>query len=115
VRGGVSNDKLSPLFKTQKKCTRIIFGDKKSYVDKFKICARSRCRPNINKQHLGTEFYVKESTKPLFKAHDLLTVHNLYKHRFIMELFKIIKYRLPISLYELFNRSNRRDDLLMTH
>ena len=111
VWGGVSNNNLSPLFKTQKKCIRIIFGDNKSYVDKFKTCAR--CRP-INKQHLGTEFYVKESTKPLFKAHGLLTVHNLYRHRCIMELFKIIKYRLPISLYELFNRSNRRDDLLMT-
>ena len=111
VWGGVSNNSLAPVFKTQKKCIRIMFGDNRAYVDKFKTSAR--CRP-INKQHLGPEFYVKESTKPLFKAHDLLSVHNLYRHRCIMELFKIVKYRLPISLYELFNRSNRREDLFRT-
>jgi hypothetical protein len=111
VWGGVSNSNLDPLFKTQKKCIRILFGDNEAFADKFKTCAR--CRP-IDKQYLGSEFFAKESTKPLFKAHDLLSVHNLYKHRCIMELFKIIKYRLPISLYELFNKSNRRDDLLIT-
>ena len=111
VWGGVSNSNLDPLFKTQKKCIRILFGDNEAFADKFKTCAR--CRP-IDKQYLGSEFFAKESTKPLFKAHDLLSVHNLYKHRCIMELFKIIKYRLPISLYELFNKSSRRDDLLIT-
>ena len=111
VWGGVGSSRLAPVFKTQKKCIRIMFGDTKSYIDKFKTCVR--CRP-INKQYLGREFYVKESTKPLFKKHDLLSVHNLYRHRCIMELFKIIKYRLPISLYELFDRSNRRDELFRT-
>jgi hypothetical protein len=111
VWGGVSVNNLDPLFKTQKKCIRILFGDKKAFEEKFKTCAR--CRP-IDKQYLDSEFYSKESTKPLFKAHDLLSVHNLYKQRCIMELFKIIKYRLPISLYELFNKSNRREDLLIT-
>ena len=111
VWGGVSNSNLDPLFKTQKKCIRILFGDNKAFEDKFKTCAR--CRP-IDNQYLGSEFYAKESTKPLFKAHELLSVHNLYKHRCIMELFKIIKYRLPISLYELYSKSSRRDDLLIT-
>ena len=31
-----------------------------------------------------------------------------------MEAFKIIKFHVPISMYTLFTRSNRRDDLLIT-
>ena len=31
-----------------------------------------------------------------------------------MECFKIIKSRVPISLYYLFNRSSRKEDLLIT-
>ena len=31
-----------------------------------------------------------------------------------MELFKIIKLRVPISLYDLFGLSNRKDNLLIT-
>ncbi len=65
-------------------------------------------------QILGEEFYAKESTKPLFKLHKLLTVHNLYRLRIITELFKIIKYRLPISLYSIFTRSEKRDNRFMT-
>ena len=65
-------------------------------------------------QALGHEFYSKESTKPLFKHQELLTVHNLYKLRTISELFKIIKYRLPISLYSLFTISERRTNRLIT-
>ena len=42
VWGGVTNNKLLPLFKLQKKCLRILFGDKEAYIDKFKICARVR-------------------------------------------------------------------------
>ena len=39
VWGGVSNNKLEPLFKLQKKCMRILFGDKEAYLNKFKTCA----------------------------------------------------------------------------
>ncbi len=83
-----------------------------------------QCASNKNKklvkplccQILGEEFYAKESTKPLFKLHKLLTVHNLYKLRTITELFKIMKYRLPMSLclYSLFTRSERRDNRFKT-
>ena len=64
VWGSTSNNKLEPLFRTQKKCVRILFGDREMYQDKFKTCARTRC---IDKQKLGSKFYQKEHTKPLFK------------------------------------------------
>ena len=111
VWGGIPNNQLKPLFITQKKCIRILFGDFEAYVDKFKTCARAR---PINSQRLGTEFYVKESTKPLFTKYELLAIENLYRYRCLMELFKIIKLRVPISLYDLFGLSNRKDNLLIT-
>ena len=92
-------------------CIRILFGDSDSYIDKFKTCARVR---PINSQHLGNEFYVQESTKPLFTKHELLAVENLYRFRCIMELFKTIKSGRPVSLYYLFNVSNRKDSLPIT-
>ena len=145
VWGGVSLNVIEPVFITQKKCIRMMFGDTNAYQDKFKTCARARpikckimmressiktskskdplyvikpciqCARKKNKkllscQKLGDEFYTKESTKPLFNLHKLLTVHNLYKLRTISELFKIMKYRLPTSLYSLFTRSTRRDN-----
>ena len=111
VWGGVSSNLLKPLFTTQKKCIRILFGDHESYEDKFKTCARVR---PIDKQRLGSKFYKKESTKPLFTKHKLLAVENLYKYRIVMEFFKIMKYRAPISIYNLFNRSARKDTYMIT-
>ena len=71
VWGGIPNNQLKPLFITQKKCIRILFGDNEQYIDKLRTCARVR---SINSQRLGSKFYVKESTKPLFTKHELLTV-----------------------------------------
>ena len=111
VWGGVSNNKLEPLFKTQKKCVRILFGDLEAYLDKFKTCARTR---PLEKQKLGSDFYEKEHTKPLFKENSLLTVHNLYKYTCLLEMFKINKLECPISLFSLFNRSLRRTERFIT-
>ena len=111
VWGGISSNQLKPLFVTQKKCVRILFGDFEKYVDKFKTCARTR---PINKQNLGSKFYEKESTKPLFTRHELLAVENLYRSRCIMEMFKTVKLHVPVSLCCLFNPSTRKDSLLIT-
>ena len=46
--------------------------------------------------------YTKEHTKPLFKKHDILTIHNLYPYYCLLELYKILKFRTPYSLYEIF-------------
>ena len=63
-------------------------------------CVRTRPRES---QKLGKEFYEQEHSKPLSNDNNLLTVYQLYKYHCTLELFKIVKLRLPISLYSLFN------------
>ena len=99
VWGGVAVSKIDPLFKAQKRCVRIMFGDKEAYLNKFKTSARSR---TINNQKLGPDFYQKEHTKPLFRKHQIMTVFNLYLYHLINDVFKILKFRTPISIYSLF-------------
>ena len=111
VWGGVSNATLEPLFLTQKKCVRIIFGDTEAFLEKFRTCARTR---EFGNQILGQEFFEREHTKPTFTEHKLLIVHNLYRYHCILECFKIIKFRKPISMYGIFHRSQRKEDLLIT-
>ena len=77
--------------------------------DKFRTCARIR---PIKNQKLGSEFYVEESTKPLFTIHELLAVENLYRNGCIMEMFTTVKSHLPVSLFSLFKLSTRKDNLL---
>ena len=48
VWGGVSLNQIKPLFLTQKKCIRIMFGDDKAFFDKFRTCARVRAKENKN-------------------------------------------------------------------
>ena len=111
VWGGISHNKLLPLFKTQKMCIRIMFGDKQAYLDKFETCARSR---PIGDQVLGEKFYTKEHTKPIFNDLHIMTVQNLYRYHCTSEIFKILKTRTPISLYSLFKISSRKETLLIT-
>ena len=111
VWGGGAHSKLEPLLNMQKKCLRILFGDKEAYLDKFKTSAR--CRPYGN-QILGQEFHARENSKPLYNDNEILTIHNLYLYHTCNEVFKILKYRTPISLYSLYIRSTRKDSLLIT-
>ena len=104
VWGGASLSKIEPLFKTQKMCIRIMFGDREAYLNKFKTCARTR---ELGCQMLGAEFYTKEHTKPLFIKHNLITVHNLYFYHCINSIASILKFRTPISLFSLFDFSKR--------
>ena len=93
--GGVSRTSIEPLFITQKKCIRVLFGNRIAYLEKFNTCARTRTYGN---QMLGTEFYEHEHSKPLFKKYNFLTVHNLYKYHCLLEMFKIVKLRKPVNL-----------------
>ena len=104
VWGGLAESKLDPLFKAQKKCIRIMFGDKEAFLDKFKTCARCR---SIDEQTLGAKFFKKEHTKPLFNKHCIMNVYNLYLYHCTNDVFKIMKFRTPISLYSLFELSSR--------
>ena len=54
VWGGLSTNQLCPLFTVQKKCVRILFGDREKYLDKFKTCARVR---ELDSQKIGPSFY----------------------------------------------------------
>ena len=111
VWGGVSINKLNQIFCTQKKCLRIIFGNTEAYLEKFRTCVRAR---PFGMQKLDHEFYEREPSKPLFHKHNLLTVHNLYRHRCIMELFKIVKFREPIPLNSLLQKSELNENRFVT-
>ena len=104
VWGGISQKKLDAIHKIQKKVTRILFGDKEAFKEKFNTCARVR---EYGEQVLGAEFYQKEHTKPLFEEHDILTVQNLYNYHCFLETFKIIKHRSPFSLFSRYQQSRR--------
>ena len=114
VWGGVSHNRLLPLFRAQKKCLRILFGDKTAYLDKFMTCARTRPFTGKNSQQLDGEFFMKEHSKPLFKATKILTIHNLYSYHTTTQVYGILKYRSPISLFNILHLSNRKETLLIT-
>ena len=92
------------LFTIQKHCIRILFGDKEKYLDKFKTCVRSR---PVEEQKLGSDFYRREHTKPLFKRTEILAYKNLYNYHICLETLKIIKSRTPYCLYNLYPLSSR--------
>ena len=102
--GGVSNSKLDSIHRIQKKVIRILFGDTEAYKDKFRTCVRIR---TYGEQVLGSEFFQKEHTKPLFLKHEILTVHNIYNYHCFIEVFKILKNHAPYSLYNQYSHSRR--------
>ena len=95
----------------QKRCIRIMFGDKKAYLEKFETCARTRPHPL---QVLGNEFYELEHSKPLLKEKNILALRNLYTYHTFMEVFKILKLRCPTSILGLFKISSRKEVTLIT-
>ena len=111
VWGGVSKSKLNPIFVAQKHCMRVMFGDKEAYLEKFRTSARSRSKES---QILGSEFYSRECSKPLFNCEDLFTVHNLYHYHTLLAIFKVLKFRVPISIYSCFTISTLKDTRLLT-
>ena len=53
-----------------------------------------------------------ENTKPLFKCQEIMTVHNLYTYHTLLETYKILKFRHPYCVFELFhNHRVRQMDL----
>ena len=82
-------------------------------LDPTKFTAKARAIHSIlsvNKQY--TTYYKspdswKEHTKPLFNTHEIMNVHILYFYHCINDIFKVLKYRTPISLYSLFETSDR--------
>ena len=110
VFGGVSNTHTDKLFRVQKHCIRILFGDFDAYIQKSETCARARV---YGKQILGAEFHCKEHTKPLLKALQMLAFQNLYNYQLCVESLKILKYRLPASLFGLLTLSHRNKGTIL--
>ena len=109
--GGVSNNKLESLFSIQKRCIRLLFGKEFTYdhAGFYETCARVR----TYQEHMAKKDFQLEHTRPIFNDHNILSLHHLYIQHTFIDLFKIVKYRTPISLYELFTPSPRNTNLLM--
>ena len=109
--GGVSNNKLESLFSIQKRCIRLLFGKQLNFdhAGFYETCARARSY----QQHMTKKDYQLEHTKPIFNEQKILNLYHLYIQHTFVDLFKIIKTRTPISLYELFNLSPRTTNFLL--
>ena len=110
--GGSSSKILFPLFKTQKKAMRVIFGDRDKYNDKFKTCCRTR---HYKEQKLSQEFFIEEPSKPIFNSHGFVNLQNLNFYHSCCEIFKIFKYKSPVAILNLFKFSSRCHKNLYGH
>ena len=101
--GGISEYKLESLFVIQKRCVRLLFGKEYNFdhTEYYLTCARVR----TFQQHVSIKNYVLEHTKPIFNEKFLLSLHHLHIYHTFLELFKIFKYRTPISLFNQFTLS----------
>ena len=109
--GGISSSRLYPLFLLQKRCVRLLFGkvptfDHSTY---YETCARARTYA----EHMAKKNYELEHTKPIFNCEKILSIFHLYIQHTFIETFKIMKERLPISLFELFTPSSRESNFLI--
>jgi len=64
-------------------------------------------------QHQGLKLVFKDPsdfalqhTKPIFKSHGILSVYNLYPYHILLELYKILKFRLPYCLFDIFQNTS---------
>ena len=64
-------------------------------------------------EKIGAEFYSREHTKPLFTEYNLLAIRNLYHYFCTVDVFKILKFRQPITLYEMYQLSHRETSLAL--
>ena len=98
--GGISPYKLSSIFALQKRCVRLLFGTTPTYdhATYYETCARVR----TYEENMKDRDFSLEHTKPIFNEHKILTLHHLYIQHSAVELFKIMKYKIPISVYSMF-------------
>ena len=103
--GSSSSNKLNKIFSIQKRCIRLLFGKDFNFdhAEYYQTCARARTYEENN----APKNFILEHTKPLFKQHQFLTVHNLYKLFIFNEIFKIQKYNIPISLSNLLHKNRK--------
>ena len=109
--GGIPSYKLQSVFAVQKRCIRLLFGTEYSYdhAGYYETCARVRTYAD----HMSQKNYCQEHTKPLFNKHKILNLSNLYVYHTFIDLFKILKNHTPISLFTLFDQSQRGTNFLL--
>ena len=105
VWGNVAKTHLDRLFRLQKRCIRILFGEQKLCYD---VNTVKQIKPAQT-----TNTYCKEHTKPLFSAHDILTIQNVYSYQTCLEFSKIIKLRTPAVIHSLFTPYSRYSSNLL--
>ena len=95
--GGVSQYKLDPIFSMQKRCVRLLFGKELSFdhAAYYETCARVRTFD----EHTARKDFSLEHTKPIFNEMELLCLHHLYVYHTFLEIFKLFKFKQPISVY----------------
>ena len=99
--GGACPTKLLKIFSIHKRCVRILFGEEYSFdhPEYYSTCARIR----TYHEHSAVKNYTLEHTKPLFNKHSLLTFHNQYIMRVLVETFKMIKLHSPMPMFQYLN------------
>ena len=65
-------------------------------------------------QHKAKKNYTLEHTKPLFIKYILLSLQHLHIYHTFIDLFKLLKLKIPISVSEIFQLSIRTSNLLDT-
>lgn len=106
----IRNCHTEKIFRVQKHCLRILFGDREKYLDKFKTCVRVR---ELGKQTLGPDFYCKEHTKPIFNRQKILGMQNIYNYQACFEVLKILKFERPTLLHETYHLSQRNNSTIL--
>ena len=109
--GGIPDYKLARVFSLQKRCIRLLFGKTLSFDhhEFYQTCARTRTYD----ENMADKSFCLEHTKPLFNEHSLLSLRNLYLYFTFMEVFKVLKFRTPISIHGLFRFCPRNEKLLL--
>ena len=109
--GAIPNSKLQGIFAIQKRCIRLLFGLEYSFdhAGYYQTCARTR----TYQDHISKKSYILEHTKPLFNKHNILSLFNLITYHTFLDIFKILKTQLPVSLYSLFNLGQRDTNFLL--
>ena len=111
--GGIPKYKLNGLFSIQKRCIRLLFGAELTFdhAEYYETCARTR----TYQQHKAIKNFTLEHTRPLFIKYNLLCLHHLHIYHTFIDLFKLLKLKIPISVSEIFKLSIiRTSNLLVT-
>ena len=105
--GGVSEYKLKTLFSVQKRCVRLLFGKEITFdhAEYYETCARVKTYKEHTKEKNSN--WSIPTTKPIFNDMNLLSLHHLYIYHTFIDTLTLLKYIIPISIFELFKSSPR--------